>query len=196
MRVLKKLNGSGWFVCFKLADLERVKGEAVIFVGATKCAVKVDDNLKKRADANKRVLPFNSDSDTKRMKQSLDITAKENVQLQKTVLKLRTDPQVGFLQQRVATLEKIQKDLQSEIYSLRAEKKEMVKQATAMKSLLEQQGLGGDLDMLISAVVMSMDEDDEEKKAQEQVVKGGFSSEAVSAFISSVVSAAMLNYKK
>ena len=196
MRVLKKLNGSGWFVCFKLADLERVKGEAVIFVGATKCAVKVDDNLKKRADANKRVLPFNSDSDTKRMKQSLDITAKENVQLQKTVLKLRTDPQVGFLQQRVATLEKIQKDLQSEIYSLRAEKKEMVKEATAMKSLLEQQGLGGDLDMLISAVVMSMDEDDEEKKAQEQVVKGGFSSEAVSAFISSVVSAAMLNYKK
>ena len=196
MRVLKKLNGSGWFVCFKLADLERVKGETVIFVGATKCAVKVDDNLKKRADANKRVLPFNSDSDTKRMKQSLDITAKENVQLQKTVLKLRTDPQVGFLQQRVATLEKIQKDLQSEIYSLRAEKKEMVKQATAMKSLLEQQGLGGDLDMLISAVVMSMDEDDEEKKAQEQVVKEGFSSEAVSTFISSVVSAAMLNYKK
>ena len=196
MRVLKKLNGSGWFVCFKLADLERVKGEAVIFVGATRCAVKVDDNLKKRADANKRVLPFNSDSDTKRMKQSLDITAKENVQLQKTVLKLRTDPQVGFLQQRVATLEKIQKDLQSEISSLRAEKKEMVKQATAMKSLLEQQGLGGDLDMLISAVVMSMDEDDEEKKAQEQVVKEGFSSEAVSTFISSVVSAAMLNYKK
>ena len=196
MRVLKKFNGTGWFVCFKLADLERVKGEAVIFVGATKCAVKVDDNLKKRADANKRVLPFNSDSDTKRMKQSLDITAKENVQLQKTVLKLRTDPQVGFLQQRVATLEKIQKDLQSEISSLRAEKKEMVKQATAMKSLLEQQGLGGDLDMLISAVVMSMDEDDEEKKAQEQVVKEGFSSEAVSAFISSVVSAAMLNYKK
>ena len=196
MRVLKKFNGTGWFVCFKLADLERVKGEAVIFVGATRCAVKVDDNLKKRADANKRVLPFNSDSDTKRMKQSLDITAKENVQLQKTVLKLRTDPQVGFLQQRVATLEKIQKDLQSEISSLRAEKKEMVKQATAMKSLLEQQGLGGDLDMLISAVVMSMDEDDEEKKAQEQVVKGGFSSEAVSAFISSVVSAAMLNYKK
>ena len=196
MRVLKKLNGSGWVVCFKLADLERVKGETVIFVGATKCAVKVDDNLKKRADANKRVLPFNSDSDTKRMKQSLDITAKENVQLQKTVLKLRTDPQVGFLQQRVATLEKIQKDLQSEISSLRAEKKEMVKQATAMKSLLEQQGLGGDLDMLISAVVMSMDEDDEEKKAQEQVVKEGFSSEAVSTFISSVVSAAMLNYKK
>ena len=196
MRVLKKFNGTGWFVCFKLADLERVKGETVIFVGATKCAVKVDDNLKKRADANKRVLPFNSDSDTKRMKQSLDITAKENVQLQKTVLKLRTDPQVGFLQQRVATLEKIQKDLQSEISSLRAEKKEMVKQATAMKSLLEQQGLGGDLDMLISAVVMSMDEDDEEKKAQEQVVKEGFSSEAVSAFISSVVSAAMLNYKK
>ena len=196
MRVLKKLNGSGWFVCFKLADLERVKGETVIFVGATKCAVKVDDNLKKRADANKRVLPFNSDSDTKRMKQSLDITAKENVQLQKTVLKLRTDPQVGFLQQRVATLEKIQKDLQSEISSLRAEKKEMVKEATAMKSLLEQQGLGGDLDMLISAVVMSMNEDEEEKKAQEQVVKGGFSSEAVSAFISAVVSAAMLNYKK
>ena len=196
MRVLKKFNGTGWFVCFKLADLERVKGEAVIFVGATRCAVKVDDNLKKRADANKRVLPFNSDSDTKRMKQSLDITAKENVQLQKTVLKLRTDPQVGFLQQRVATLEKIQKDLQSEISSLRAEKKEMVKEATAMKSLLEQQGLGGDLDMLISAVVMSMDEDDEEKKAQEQVVKEGFSSEAVSTFISSVVSAAMLNYKK
>ena len=149
-----------------------------------------------RKKANKRVLPFNSDSDTKRMKQALDITSKENVQLQKTVLKLRTDPQVGFLQQRVATLEKIQKDLQSEISSLRAEKKEMVKQATAMKSLLEQQGLGGDLDMLISAVVMSMDEDDEEKKAQEQVVKEGFSSEAVSTFISSVVSAAMLNYKK
>ena len=153
--MLKSFKGASWFVYFKSEHLQEVIGPAVIFVGERKCVVNVGYNKNKRLEVERRLMPENSQtSQTKRMKVALDKTADENIKLQKDLLELRTNPQVGILQQMVV-------HLQSQIANLEAERREKVKEAIAMKSLLEDQGLGsGDkLEELVKAAVMSLEEE-------------------------------------
>ena len=113
-------------------------------------------------EVEKRPMPENSQTiETKRMKAALDKSVEENIQLQKDLLELRRNPQLGILQQMVA-------HLQSQNANLEAERREKMKEATAMKSLLEQQGHGSgdDLDKLVKSVAMSLEEGEEEKVKQ------------------------------
>ena len=160
--MLKSFKGASWFVYFKSEHLQEMIGPAVIFVGERKCVVNVGYNKNKRLQVEKRLMPENSQtSQTKRMKAALDKTADENIKLQKDLLELRTNPQAGMLQQMVV-------HLQSRIENLEAERREKMKEATAMKSLLEQQGHGSgdDLDKLVKSVAMSLEEGEEEKVKQ------------------------------
>ena len=153
--MLRSFKGASWFVYFKSEHLEKVIGPAVIFVGERKCGVNFGYNKNKRLQVEKRLMPENSQtSQTKRMKVALDKTADENIKLKKDLLELQTNPQVGILQQMVV-------HLQSQIANLEAERREKVKEAIAMKSLLEDQGLGsGDkLEELVKAAVMSLEEE-------------------------------------
>ena len=153
--MLKSFKGASWFVYFKSEHLEKVIGPAVIFVAERKCGVNFGYNKNKRLQVEKRLMPENSQtSQTKRMKVALDKTADENIKLKKDLLELQTNPQVGILQQMVV-------HLQSQIANLEAERREKVKEAIAMKSLLEDQGLGsGDkLEELVKAAVMSLEEE-------------------------------------
>ena len=154
--------GSRLYVCFKSEHLGKLKGSAVIFVGPTQCLVEVDNNKKKFVEVEKRPIPENSQTiETKRMKAALDKSAEENIKFEKDLLELRRNPQLGILQQMVA-------HLQSQNANLEAERREKMKEATAMKSLLEQQGLGSgdDLDTLVKSVAMSLEEGEEEKVKQ------------------------------
>ena len=156
--MLKSFKGASWFVYFKSEHLEKVKGVAVIFVAERKCVVNFGYNKNKRLQVEKRLMPENSQtSQTKRMKAALDKTADENIKLQKDLLELRTNPQVGILQQMVV-------HLQSQIENLEAERREKMKEAIAMKSLLEGQGHGSgdELDELVKAAVMSLEEEEED----------------------------------
>ena len=153
--MLRSFKGASWFVYFKSEHLEKVIGPAVIFVAERKCGVNFGYNKNKRLQVEKRLMPENSQtSQTKRMKVALDKTADENIKLKKDLLELQTNPQVGILQQMVV-------HLQSQIANLEAERREKVKEAIAMKSLLEDQGLGsGDkLEELVKAAVMSLEEE-------------------------------------
>ena len=152
---MRSFKGASWFVYFKSEHLEKVIGPAVIFVAERKCGVNFGYNKNKRLQVEKRLMPENSQtSQTKRMKVALDKTADENIKLKKDLLELQTNPQVGILQQMVV-------HLQSQIANLEAERREKVKEAIAMKSLLEDQGLGsGDkLEELVKAAVMSLEEE-------------------------------------
>ena len=154
--------GSRLYVCFKSEHLGKLKGSAVIFVGPTQCLVEVDNNKKKFVEVEKRPIPENSQTiETKRMKAALDKSAEENIKFEKDLLELRRNPQLGILQQMVA-------HLQSQNANLEAERREKMKEATAMKSLLEQQGHGSgdDLDKLVKSVAMSLEEGEEEKVKQ------------------------------
>ena len=153
--MLRSFKGASWFVYFKSEHLEKVIGPAVIFVAERKCGVNFGYNKNKRLQVEKRLMPENSQtSQTKRMKAALDKTADENIKLQKDLLELRTNPQVGILQQMVV-------HLQSQIENLEAERREKMKEAIAMKSLLEGQGHGSgdELDELVKAAVMSLEEE-------------------------------------
>ena len=100
-------------------------------------------------------MPENSQTiETKRMKAALDKSVEENIQLQKDLLELRRNPQLGILQQMVA-------HLQSQNANLEAERREKMKEAIAMKSLLEGQGHGSgdELEELVKAAVMSLEEE-------------------------------------
>ena len=155
--MLKSFKGASWFVNFKSEHLEKVIGPAVIFVAERKCGVNFGYNKNKRLQVEKRLMPENSQtSQTKRMKAALDKTAEENIKLQKDLLELRTNPQVGILQQMVV-------HLQSQIENLEAERREKMKEAIAMKSLLEGQGheSGDELDELVKAAVMSLEEEED-----------------------------------
>ena len=154
--------GSRLYVCFKSEHLGKLKGSAVIFVGPTQCLVEVDNNKKKFVEVEKRPIPENSQTiETKRMKAALDKSAEENIKFEKDLLELRRNPQLGILQQMVA-------HLQSQNANLEAERREKMKEATAMKSLLEQQGLGSsdDLDTVVKSAAMSLEEGEEEKVKQ------------------------------
>ena len=154
--------GSRLYVCFKSEHLGKLKGSAVIFVGPTQCLVEVDNNKKKFVEVEKRPIPENSQTiETKRMKAALDKSAEENIKFEKDLLELRRNPQLGILQQMVA-------HLQSQNANLEAERREKMKEVTAMKSLLEQQGHGSgdDLDKLVKSVAMSLEEGEEEKVKQ------------------------------
>ena len=160
--MFKSRMGSRLYVCFKSEHLGKLKGSAVIFVGPTQCLVEVDNNKKKFVEVEKRPIPENSQTiETKRMKAALDKSAEENIKFEKDLLELRRNPQLGILQQMVA-------HLQSQNANLEAERREKMKEATAMKSLLEQQGLGSgdDLDTLVKSVAMSLEEGEEEKVKQ------------------------------
>ena len=155
--MLKSFKGASWFVYFKSEHLEKVIGPAVIFVAERKCGVNFGYNKNKRLQVEKRLMPENSQtSQTKRMKAALDKTAEENIKLQKDLLELRTNPQVGILQQMVV-------HLQSQIENLEAERREKMKEAIAMKSLLEGQGHGSgdELDELVKSAVMSLEEEED-----------------------------------
>ena len=52
--MLKSLKGASWFVCFKSEHLEKVKGTAVIYVGATRYVVNINSNKKKRVEVPQR----------------------------------------------------------------------------------------------------------------------------------------------
>ena len=152
---MKSFKGASWFVYFKSEHLEKVIGPAVIFVAERKCGVNFGYNKNKRLQVEKRLMPENSQtSQTKRMKAALDKTAEENIKLQKDLLELRTNPQVGILQQMVV-------HLKSQIENLEAERREKMKEAIAMKRLLEGQGHGSgdELDELVKAAVMSLEEE-------------------------------------
>ena len=160
--MFKSRMGSRLYVCFKSEHLGKLKGSAVIFVGPTQCLVEVDNNKKKFVEVEKRPIPENSQTiETKRMKAALDKSAEENIKFEKDLLELRRNPQLGILQQMVA-------HLQSQNANLEAERREKMKEATAMKSLLEQQGHGSgdDLDKLVKSVAMSLEEGEEEKVKQ------------------------------
>ena len=161
--------GTKWYACFKSEQIEKLKGSAVIFVGPRQCSVVVDINKKNSVVVEKRPLPedgHTTTSETKRMKAALDKSTEENSRLHEDILKLRTDPQLGNLQQEVVRL-------QFENAKLEAERREMMKEGTAMKSLLEQQGLGSgdDLNTLVKSVVMSLEEGVEEKDGSGEKVK-------------------------
>ena len=165
--MFKSRMGSRLYVCFKSEHLGKLKGSAVIFVGPTQCLVEVDNNKKKFVEVEKRPIPENSQTiETKRMKAALDKSAEENIKFEKDLLELRRNPQLGILQQMVA-------HLQSQNANLEAERREKMKEATAMKSLLEQQGLGSgdDLDTLVKSVAMSLEEGEEEKDGAGEKVK-------------------------
>ena len=154
---------------FKSEHIEKLKGSAVIFVSPRQCSVVVDINKKNSVVVEKRPMPENghtTTSETKRMKAALDKSTEENSRLHKDLLKLRTDPQLGNLQQMVVCL-------QFENAKLEAERREMMKEGTAMKSLLEQQGLGSgdDLNTLVKFVAMSREEGVEEKDGSGEKVK-------------------------
>jgi len=156
--VLRSFKGASWFVNFKSEHLEKVIGPAVIFVAERKCGVNFGYNKNKRLQVEKRLMPENSQtSQTKRMKAALDKTADENIKLRKDLLELRTNPQAGISQQMVV-------HLQSQIENLEAERREKMKEAIAMKSLLEGQGHGSgdELDELVKAAVMSLEEEEED----------------------------------
>ena len=155
--MLRSFKGASWFVYFKSEHLEKVIGPAVIFVAERKCGVNFGYNKNKRLQVEKRLMPENSQtSQTKRMKAALDKTADENIKLQKDLLELRTNPQAGISQQMVV-------HLQSQIENLEAERREKMKEAIAMKSLLEGQGHGSgdELDELVKATVMSLEEEED-----------------------------------
>ena len=155
--MLKSFKGASWFVYFKSEHLDKVIGPAVIFVAERKCGVNFGYNKNKRLQVEKRLMPENSQtSQTKRMKAALDKTAEENIKLQKDLLELRTNPQAGISQQMVV-------HLQSQIENLEAERREKMKEAIAMKSLLEGQGHGSgdELDELVKSAVMSLEEEED-----------------------------------
>ena len=123
-----------------------------------------------------RVYSVSSDTSGKhkRMRAVLDTNEEE---------KRRTSSQVGILQNRIARqveqFDKREKQLQSRIAALEAEKRKKVKEEAAMRCLLEQAGLGSgeDLDLLVEAVVRSLeqkvegDENDAEVKEKEVLEK-------------------------
>ena len=155
--MFKSRMGSRLYVCFKSEHLGKLKGSAVIFVGPTQCLVEVDNNKKKFVEVEKRPIPENSQTiETKRMKAALDKSAEENIKFEKDLLELRRNPQLGILQQMVA-------HLQSQNANLEAERREKMKEAIAMKSLLEGQGHGSgdELDELVKAAVMSLEEEED-----------------------------------
>ena len=155
--MLRSFKGASWFVYFKSEHLEKVIGPAVIFVAERKCGVNFGYNKNKRLEVEKRLMPENSQtSQTKRMKAALDKTADENIKLRKDLLELRTNPQAGISQQMVV-------HLQSQIENLEAERREKMKEAIAMKSLLEGQGHGSgdELDELVKSAVMSLEEEED-----------------------------------
>ena len=161
--------GTKLYACFKSEHIEKLKGSAVIFVSPRQCSVVVDINKKNSVVVEKRPLPedgHTTTSETKRMKAALDKSTEENSRLHKDLLKLRTDPQLGNLQQIVVRL-------QFENAKLEAERREMMKEGTAMKSLLEQQGLGSgdDLNTLVKFVAMYREEGVEEKDGSGEKVK-------------------------
>ena len=117
----------------------------------------VDNKKKKCVEVEKRPMPENSQTiETKRMKAALDKSAEENIKFEKDLLELRRNPQLGILQQMVA-------HLQSQNANLEAERREKMKEAIAMKRLLEGQGHGSgdELDELVKAAVMSLEEEED-----------------------------------
>ena len=104
-------------------------------------------------------------SESKRLKVALDTQEAENRRMQGEVIKLRKSPIVGLLQDKMIKqtreFAKREKELKSSIAVLEEDKKQKVKEVKAMRSLLEQMGHGSgpDLDLLVEATAMSLEDE-------------------------------------
>ena len=104
-------------------------------------------------------------SETKRLKVALDTEVAENRRMRGEVLELRTSPMVKLMQdkmiQQAREFAERENELKSSIAVLEEEKKQKVKEVKAMRSLLEQMGHGSgpDLDLLVEATAMSLEDE-------------------------------------
>ena len=173
---------TGWYICFKSDHLSEMLGSYSFPVGATRCPkLTVDYHRKARKEVvQKRALSIDegAGSETKRLKVALDTEVAENRRMQGEVLKLRKSPIVELLQDKMIKqareFAEREKELKSSIAVLEEEKKQKVKEVKAMRSLLEQVGLGSgqDLDQLVEATAMSLEdekggEDEHSRKVEE-----------------------------
>ena len=160
---------TGYYICFKSDHLSEMLGSYSFSVGATRCPkLTVDYHRKARKEVvQKRPLSIDegAGSETKRLKVALDTEVAENRRMQGEVLKLRKSPIVELLQDKMIKqareFAEREKELKSSIAVLEEEKKQKVKEVKAMRSLLEQVGLGSghDLDQLVEATAMSLEDE-------------------------------------
>ena len=163
---MKNQGQTAWYIYFKADHLRELLGSYNFFVGATWCPNLTVDYQRK---AKKEVLqkrPLSADegagSESKRLKVALDTQVAENSRMQGEVFKLRTSPTVGLLQEKIAKqareFARREKEMKSSIACLEDDMKQKVKEVKALRSLLEQAGLGSgtDLDQLVKATAMSL----------------------------------------
>ena len=138
-----------WYIVFKSDQLRELLGPYNFYVGATWCPkLTVDYQKKAKKLVQKRPLGFDegAGSESKRLKVALDTQVAENKRMKEEVFKLRTSPIDGLLQERMTKqtreFAKREEELKSSIAVLEEDKKQKVKEVRAMRSLLEQVGLG------------------------------------------------------
>jgi len=179
VRVIKNRRGDGWFCYFKSDNLEKLLGTYDMYVGSTICPnLTVDYKKEERSEFIKK-RPLNNsgstNSEEKRMRVTLDNTEAENRSMRERLQKVRTSPQLAILHNRLASQEEQfaerEKQLLARIAALEADKRKKVKEAAAMRSLLEQAGLGSgeELDLLVEGVVRSLEQEVEGEENDAEV---------------------------
>ena len=158
-----------WYIVFKSDQLRELLGSYNFYVGATWCPKLTVDYQKKAKKfvVQKRPLGFDegAGSESKRLKVALDTQVAENKRMKEEVFKLRTSPIDGLLQEKMTNqtseFAKREEELKSSIAVLEEDKKQKIKEKRAMRSLMEQAGLGNgkDLDELVEATVMSLEDE-------------------------------------
>ena len=158
-----------WYIVFKSDQLRELLGPYNFYVGATWCPKLTVDYQKKAKKfvVQKRPLGFDegAGSESKRLKIALDTQVAENKRMKEEVFKLRTSPIDGLLQEKMTNqtseFAKREEELKSSIAVLEEDKKQKIKEVRAMRSLMEQAGLGNgkDLDELVEATVMSLEDE-------------------------------------
>ena len=172
-----------WYIFFKSDQLRELLGSYNFYVGATWCPNLTVDYQKKakKLVVQKRPLGFDegAGSESKRLKVALDTQVAENKRMKEEVFKLRTSPIDGLLQEKMTNqtseFAKREEELKSSIAVLEEDKKQKIKEKRAMRSLMEQAGLGNgkDLDELVEATVMSLeDEKGREAEHSRKVAEG------------------------
>ena len=150
-----------------------------MYVGSTICPnLTVDYKKEERSEfIKKRPLSDSgsTNSEEKRMRVTLDNTEAENRSMRERLQKVRTSPQLAILHNRLASQEEQfaerEKQLLARIAALEADKRKKVKEAAAMRSLLEQAGLGSgeELDLLVEGVVRSLEQEVEGEENDAEV---------------------------
>ena len=158
-----------WYIVFKSDQLRELLGPYNFYVGATWCPKLTVDYQKKAKKfvVQKRPLGFDegAGSESKRLKVALDTQVAENKRMKEEVFKLRTSPIDGLLQEKMTNqtseFAKREEELKSSIAVLEEDNKQKIKEKRAMRSLMEQAGLGNgkDLDELVEATVMSLEDE-------------------------------------